>query len=110
MAELLVLEFEGLGEADYEKINGILGIDHATGEGDWPAGMITHTAGPTETGWIVVEVWETREDQDEFMTSRLRPALHEAGVAGPPKRAEWTKAKAHRSPRKPSAKKAGATA
>ena len=47
-----------------------------SGDGDWPAGLHTHLAGPTEGGgWIVVEVWETQEDQDEFMKTRLGPAL-----------------------------------
>ena len=66
MAELLILEFERLGEADYEKVNEILGLDPTSGEGDWPAGIVSHTAGPTEDGWIVVEVWETRDDQGWF--------------------------------------------
>jgi hypothetical protein len=105
MAELLILEFEGFGEADYAKVNEILGIDQTSDEGDWPAGIVSHTAGPTEDGWIVVEVWETREDQDEFMKTRLGSALQQAGVDKPPKRADWSKAKSHRSPRRPSAKK-----
>ena len=54
-----------------------------SGEGDWPAGLHTHLAGPTEGGgWIVVEVWESQEDQDAFMQSRLGPALRQAGVTG----------------------------
>jgi hypothetical protein len=104
MAELLVLEFEGFGQADYEKVNEILGIDSETGEGDWPEGILTHTAGPTENGWIVIEVWESQEHQDKFMKSRLGPALHTAGVEGPPRRADWSKVKAHHAPRRTSSK------
>jgi hypothetical protein len=104
MADLLILEFEGFGEELYDQVNADLGIDMQSGEGEWPAGLVTHTAGPIEGGWIVVEVWETQEDQDDFMTSRLGPALHKAGVTGRPKRAEWSKAKAHHHPRKASAK------
>jgi hypothetical protein len=110
MAELFILEFDGFGEAVYDKVNEILGIDQSTDEGDWPAGLVSHSAGPIEDGWIVIEVWETREDQDEFMKSRLGPALHQAGVDKPPKRAQWTKAKSHRSPRRPSAHKSAAGA
>jgi hypothetical protein len=110
MAELLILEFEGFGESDYEKVNEILGVDQSSDEGNWPPGIISHTAGATEDGWIVIEVWETREDQDEFMKTRLGPALQQAGVTKPPKRAEWSKAKSHRSPRRPSAKTAAARA
>ena len=64
-----------------------------SGEGDWPAGLHTHLAGPTEGGgWIVIEVWESQEDQDAFMQSRLGGALHNAGVTRPPKRQEWSQA------------------
>ena len=108
MAELLILEFEDFGESHYEKVNDILDIDQSTDEGNWPAGIISHTAAPTEDGWVVIEVWETREDQDEFMKTRLGPALQQAGINKPPKRAQWSKAKSHRSPRRPSAKKAAA--
>jgi hypothetical protein len=105
MAELLILEFEDFGEADYDKVNEILGIDMLSGEGDWPAGLVSHTAGPTEDSWRVIEVWESQEDQ-ETAQSRLGPALQQAGVGKPPKRAEWSKVKAHHTPRRPSAKKA----
>jgi hypothetical protein len=105
MSELLILEFEGFGAKDYERVNEILGINQDTGDGDWPAGLHTHLAGPTEGGgWLVVEVWETQADQDEFMNSRLGPALAQAGVTGPPKRAEWSKPRAHHTPKKPSKK------
>jgi hypothetical protein len=105
MAELFILEFDGLSAADYEQVNSELGIDPNTGEGNWPPGLHTHMAGPTEGGgWIVVEVWESQEDQDAFMKSRLGGALHKAGVTKPPKRAEWSKPRAHHTPKKPSAK------
>jgi hypothetical protein len=102
MAELLILEFEGFSEDTYDAVNADLGIDMESGEGDWPDGLVTHTAGPIKGGWIVIEVWETQEDQDDFMSSRLGPALHKAGVVDRPKRAEWSKAKAHHHPRKAS--------
>ena len=76
MAEIFVLEFEGFGADAYDRVNQSLGINMDSGEGDWPAGLHTHLAGPTEGGgWIVVEVWESQEDQDEFMKTRLGPAL-----------------------------------
>jgi hypothetical protein len=104
MAEVFILEFEGFDQAAYDQVNAELGIDMDSGEGDWPAGLHTHLAGPTEGGWIVVEVWESQEDQDAFMQSRLAGALQNAGVNKPPKRAEWSKARSHHSPKKASAK------
>ena len=47
MAELLILEFDGVTESEreYRSVNAKLGIDPETGKGDWPAGLITHLAG-----------------------------------------------------------------
>jgi quinol monooxygenase YgiN len=47
-----------------------------TGQGDWPAGLVSHAAGEADDGtFIVSEVWSSRADQDAFMTSRLGAAL-----------------------------------
>ena len=56
--ELLILDFDGVDEADYLKVNREeLGLDPSTGAGDWPAGLITHVAGITDAGHgYVVEV------------------------------------------------------
>jgi hypothetical protein len=106
MAEIFILEFEGLSAEAYDRVNQTLGINPDSGEGDWPAGLHTHLAGPTDGGgWIMVEVWESQEDQDEFMRTRLGPALGKAGVTGAPKRAEWSKPRAHHTPKKASGKK-----
>jgi hypothetical protein len=98
VAELLVLEFEGFDHKDYEKVNSLLGIDMATGAGDWPAGLLTHSAGRTDKGWMVVEVWESREAQENFMKAQLGAALQQAGVDRPPLRADWTSLHAHHQP------------
>lgn len=42
VAELLMLEFDGLDETDYAPANAQLGLDPKTGYGDLPAGLITH--------------------------------------------------------------------
>lgn len=85
MAEMLVLEFDGLDESHYRKVNAALGVDAATGAGDWPAPLISHAAGRTDDGrFVVVELWESREAQEAFMT-RLGPALEKGGVTVQPK-------------------------
>jgi hypothetical protein len=85
MAEALILQFDGLGEAEYSAVNKALGIDMQTGEGDWPPGLLSHAAGPADDGtFIVTEVWATRADQEAFMTSRLGAALGAGGVTAPP--------------------------
>ncbi len=85
MAEALILEFTGVGEAEYTAVNKHLGIDMQTGEGDWPAGLLSHAAGAAENGtFVVAEVWSSRADQGAFMQSRLGPALAAGGVTAAP--------------------------
>lgn len=90
MAELLVLEFTTSEAAElYKTVNGILGIDAASGTGDWPPGILTHTAGLSgKDQFIVVEAWESQAAQEKFMAERLGPALGQAG-APEPKRVQW---------------------
>ena len=85
MAELLILEFEGIGKDEYDAVNGKLGLDMQTGEGDWPEGLLVHTAGTDEGGnFVVSEVWSSREAQADFMQKRLGEALAAGGVTSQP--------------------------
>lgn len=84
MAEGLILEFEEIGEAEYQAVNAKLGIDMASGTGDWPSGLLVHTAGISDSGtFVVAEVWASRADQERFMSGRLGAALAAAGVSAP---------------------------
>jgi hypothetical protein len=96
--EGLILEFDTLGVDDYRRVNELLGIDMESGEGDWPAGLMTHVGGAKDNGWIVFELWASRADQERFLADRLGPALAEAGVDGPPARMEWIEVAASQSP------------
>ncbi len=85
MAEILILEFDGVDESHYRKVSGELGVDPATGTGDWPALMVSHCAGRTDDGrFVVTEIWESRDGQEEFMR-RLGPALEVGGITAEPK-------------------------
>ncbi|HVC71672.1 MAG TPA: hypothetical protein VNC61_15565 [Acidimicrobiales bacterium] len=81
----LILTFaDGVTEGTYNAVNATLGIDMAAGTGDFPDGLIRHTAGPTPTGgWIVTEVWESEDHQGRFMESRLGEALATNGLPAP---------------------------
>jgi hypothetical protein len=89
MAEALILEFDGLTKGDYDAVNATLGLDSMTGEGDSPAGLISHTGAAKPGGWVVFEIWDSKESQESFMNGRLGAALGQAGVEGPPARVEW---------------------
>jgi hypothetical protein len=96
MAAAVILEFEGVTLKEYNAVNAVLGIDTATGEGDWPDGLVTHTAGLNDDGHLVVmEVWDTPDHQARFMETRLAAALAEGGITGPPSSVTWIEIEAH---------------
>jgi hypothetical protein len=75
-----------MGLAEYEATNRELGIDMSAGTGDWPDGLVVHTAGTAEDGaFYVAEVWASRDAQGAFMETRLGAALAAGGVTSPPK-------------------------
>ena len=51
----------------------------ALGEGV-PDGLIVHVAGPTDSGFRIIEVWESQQAWERFRSERLRPAARR--VAG----------------------------
>lgn len=89
MSEAIILEFKGVSADQYNEVNTVLGLDPATGGGDWPAGLLSHTGAAGDGGGLVVfEVWDSQESQGAFMASRLGPALGKVGVPEPI-RVEW---------------------
>jgi hypothetical protein len=44
-------------------------------EGDPPRGLRSHVAAISDTGMVIVEVWDSIEDYDRFRDERLNPAL-----------------------------------
>ena len=90
MAAELILEFDGVTMDEYHAVNAELGLDPATGAGDWPDGLIEHAAGLNENGHLVViEVWDTPEHQARFMEGRLGEALGKGGITSAPSRVTW---------------------
>ena len=80
MAIALVLEFAGGTQEQYDRVMDKLGLK---GTENWPQGSILHLAGPTEKGWEVVDVWESRRGFDRFLAERLRRAVQEVGLPAP---------------------------
>ena len=98
MAVGLILEFDGVSRKEYDAVNERLNVNVATGTGAWPEGLLFHAGGAKPGGWVVMEVWESKEAQQRFMEERLARALQEAGVTEPPARAEWIDLAAYQSP------------
>jgi hypothetical protein len=83
MAYLTTNFFEG-GTADQYRV--VLGAAHPNGV--LPAGQKYHFSGPTEDGWLVVAVWDSKESYDHFMSETLLPTLSQVsgGFTGIPQR------------------------
>src|SRR5687767_3661986 len=95
MSHGLFFEFTGVSADDYKAVNAILGLDPATGDGPWPAGLRSHTgAAGTGGSFIVFEVWDSQESQATWMASRLGPALGQAGIPEPT-RVRWLSVVGH---------------
>jgi hypothetical protein len=103
MAVGLIVEFQGQTREQYETVGEHLGIDLLSGTGDWPHGLLSHMAGATDTGWLVMEVWTSRPEQQRFLQERLRAALEKAGVHGPPSREQWVELAAYHTLEQPDA-------
>lgn len=82
MAFLITHFYEGGTEQQYKVV---LDAAHPAG-GGLPAGQVYHAAGPTEGGWLIAAVWDSRASFDTFVKDTLLPALHDTqgGFAGPP--------------------------
>ena len=76
MAMGQVLEFPGGTMAMYDAVTEELGIK---GDQGWPAGVLTHSAGATADGFVVIESWESEDAWNEFFASTLQPAFEKVG-------------------------------
>ena len=89
MADVIVLEFSAPSAVDiYNKVNHLLGWDGTPDWEQWPKGMLSHIAGESDDKLVVIEVWDSKVDQEEFMRSQLGPAFTKA-EAPQPTRVEW---------------------
>ncbi len=49
-----------------------------------PAGLIIHTAGESPQGFYIYDIWESKEQFQQFAESMLMPAAHELADGGDP--------------------------
>jgi len=72
MAIGLIMEIPGMTAEVYDQVNA-----KANAPDDPPAGLIFHVSGPTEGGFRIVDVWESREAFDRFASEKLGPTIAE---------------------------------
>jgi hypothetical protein len=81
MAHVITHFFPGGTAEQYEAV-----VQTAHPAGALPPGQSFHVAGPTEGGWLVVAVWDSKATSDRFVHEVLVPTLASVpnGFAGPP--------------------------
>jgi hypothetical protein len=58
--------------------------DQILPSGQPPEAVTFHVNGPVDGGWCVIDGWTSKEARDEFIETRVRPAMETAPLAGPP--------------------------
>ncbi|MBA3726136.1 MAG: hypothetical protein H0W86_06705 [Armatimonadetes bacterium] len=75
----LVFDAPGVTAAQYEEVCRLSNCSQS----NVPNGLIFHSASPTDTGWLVVDVWDSEEKFKAF-GERLGPAMEKAGITQQP--------------------------
>ena len=75
----IVMTAEIPASADmYDSINSEMDLV----SGNLPNGLIAHYAAPTDNGMLIFDVWESKEDFEEFAAGRLGPAMEKVMGGG----------------------------
>ncbi len=77
MPILMIMDIEGATAEQYDRVDELLG--GLTPE-NAPAGLISHAAAVTDSGFMVADVWESAEDLQRFFDEKLGAAIAEAGL------------------------------
>jgi hypothetical protein len=84
MAIGFIMDFANVGLDKYEAVMKELQLS-TNSNGNWPDGVLTHTAGKTPNGWCVVDVWESEAAFGKFREAKLAPAMAKVGGIPEPK-------------------------
>lgn len=77
MAVAMILEWEGVSQAQYDQVLEAMDLGGRAAEGG-----IFHVAGPSENGWRAVDVWESEEIANAFFAKHAE-VFAKAGVPQP---------------------------
>ena len=76
------LDFDGATSDQYDQVIAKMGFKPM---GAGAPGLIFHWVTKTGQGVRVTDVWETRDQFDQFAAEKIGPITQEVGVPGPPK-------------------------
>lgn len=82
MAVAVVMEFDDASLEQYDEVIAKMGF---APRGAGAPGGIFHWVTKTDGGIRVTDVWETREQFEQFGAEQIGPFTQEVGIASPPK-------------------------
>ena len=79
MAVMMIMNWSGITTDQYEQAR-----EKVNWETDTPKGAIAHFAAHDGKGMRITDIWESGDDFQSFVDSRLTPAVTEIGIQGQP--------------------------
>jgi hypothetical protein len=79
MPILMIMQWSGVTPQQYDQVRELVNW-----EGNAPAGGLYHAAAFDAQGLRVVDVWDTAEQFQTFVETRLMPGVKQLGIQGEP--------------------------
>ena len=80
MAVGMLLAGEGVTEESYRQLTEEMFGTYPMPEDQSPDGLILHTAGKSDQGWYVYDVWDSKAHFQRFLEEQLGPAIEKTGA------------------------------
>jgi hypothetical protein len=81
MAVAVEMNFKGATLEQYDEVIRLMGLE---GGQPAPTGGLFHWVAKTDEGIRVVDVWETKEQFDQFAHDKIGPYTQQVGIPAPP--------------------------
>jgi hypothetical protein len=79
MKTMMIMKWDGVTPDQYEQVR-----KHVNWEGNKPKGAIFHVASFGNNALHVTDIWESADDFNNFVQSRLMDGVAQAGIQGQP--------------------------
>lgn len=79
MAVVMIMKWEGVTPEQYDAARELVNW-----EGEKPAGGMFHVSAFSDNALRVTDVWESAEDFQRFVETRLMPGVQQLGIQGEP--------------------------
>jgi hypothetical protein len=80
MSIMMIMEWDGITAAQYDQVRSIVNW-----EGNRAKGGLFHVAAVTPEGLRVTDVWDSAEEFNQFVETRLMPGVAKAGITSQPR-------------------------